>query len=85
MLKSRSRPFAGSFCRMVATNARLNIFLQLVESNIDGFPMRHPHALVASDQRCERDTLGCAEGGIPSRPVLHGVDSFALAVQVLIG
>ena len=49
MLKSRSRPFAGSFCRMVATNARLNIFLQLVESNIDGFPMSHPHALVAPD------------------------------------
>jgi len=49
MLKSRSHPFAGSFCRMVATNARLNIFLQLVESNIDGFPMSHPHALVAPD------------------------------------
>jgi len=68
MLKSRSHPFAGSFCRMVATNARLNIFLQLVESNIDGFPMRHPHALVAPTNAVSETLLGALK--VASHPAL---------------
>ena len=84
MLKLRGNPFAGCLCWMVSADAGLNIFLQFVESDVNGLPMGFTYPLVSANQGRQRDTLGRAERRVPTSPVFHRANGIALTVHVLI-
>src|SRR5579884_1953678 len=68
VLKLGGDKLACGLRRMVATDARLCVALELVNSNADTFPMRFADALVAADKSGKGDGFRSGKGGIPSRP-----------------
>src|ERR1019366_3383029 len=84
MLEPRGNPFPGCLRWMVAADAGLDVFLQLVESDMNGLPMCIPNPFVSANQSRQRNTLGSAERGVPSRPVFHRANGIALTVHILI-
>ena len=82
VLEFCNSPLARGHRWIVATHARLNVLLHLIKGDIHAFPMRLPHTFVAAYQSCDAHALRCAEGRIPSGPVLHRIHRFAVFVGV---
>ncbi len=83
MLEFGGDHFAGGFSRVVASDTGLDIVLQFVQGNAHALPMSLPDSLIASDQGSDRNTLGRAEGSIPTGSVAGSGDGLALTVLVL--
>jgi hypothetical protein len=77
MFELRRGPCACGHGGNVAAHARLDVLLHLIERYIHTLPVRLPHAVIAAYQRRKTYALGCAERGIPSCPVFHGLNRFA--------
>ena len=69
---------------MIAADTCLNVFFEFIESSIYAFAMRQSNPLISADQCSERDTLGRAEGRIPTGAMLHGLDLLAGLIDVFI-
>ena len=80
VLKLGGDKFAGGLGRMIAADAGLRVAFELVEGNADALAMRFTDALIAADQRGERDRFGRRKSGIPSGAMLHRRDGLAVGV-----
>jgi len=68
VLKLGCEKFAGGLGRMIAADAGLRVAFELVEGNANALAMRFTDALIAADQRGERDRFGRGKSGIhPAR------------------
>src|SRR5271166_222975 len=84
VLKLGGDRFAGGLGRMIAADAGLRVAFELVEGNANALAMRFTDALIAADQRGERDRFGCGKSGIPSGAMLHRRDGLAVGVLIFI-
>jgi hypothetical protein len=71
VLKGSRNEFAGCLRRVDVADAGLRVLLQLIERHADTLPVRLSHALIAAYKGSERNTLGCAECGIPTGAMLY--------------
>src|SRR4029077_10812366 len=62
-------PLARGFWRMIPANAGLDVRLRGAQRGVDGVTMRDANALVSTDQRSNRDTLGGRDREIPGSTV----------------
>jgi hypothetical protein len=84
VLKLGGDKLARSLGRMVAADAGLCVAFELVKGNADALPMRFADALVTTHKSGERYRFRSGKGGIPSGPVLHGLDGLSLSILILI-
>jgi hypothetical protein len=68
---------------VVAADASLNVTLQFVHGNAYARPVRLAHAVIASHQGRQRNTLGRTKRGVPSGAVFHGLHRLPAFVFVL--
>src|SRR5208283_907265 len=66
----------------IPSESRLNVSLQLVQSNSDTGSMGSLHPFISSHKGRQRYALRRREGGIPASTVLHRPDRVALLVHV---
>ena len=71
--------------RMIAADAGLRVVFELVKGNADALAVRFTDAVIAADQRGERDGFGRGKGRIPSGAVLHRLDGLAIGILIFIG
>ena len=69
---------------MIAADAGLRVAFELVEGNANALAMRFTDALIAADQRGERDRFGRGKSGIPSGAMFHRRDGLAVGILIFI-
>src|SRR6266852_1091375 len=82
VLEAGCHPLAGCFRGMIAADARLNEFLQLIERYLHAVPMCLADLVVSANKSGQRNTLRRAESSIPRCTVFHRAHRLAASINV---
>ena len=85
MLEFGRYELARGFGDVIATDPRLCVSLKFGESSCNGGSMGLADALIAANQRRQRDGLWRGKGRIPSSPVFYRLRGCAVRICVLLG